>query len=806
MLVLVLVILTMAGCDMNGGGHFKRKSVGAIDTSKVDATSLLKVTPSVSSESLKNPGKGWFFYGDKGNNTSPFSNQALAWKYASVGYCRFNWNDIEPKEGEFDWSWIDNAIEECKENDARFSFGVMTADPSYTGEYVTPKWVFDSGAKYLKTTVSDMFTEESTVQYIPIFDDEIYLQKVRNFADALAERYGNNEYIEFIDIRSYGSWGENNLCDIDGMYVNSDDTGSDPVAMYKCWDAYIQAFKDTNIQLMVAYGFGDAQSNNEMFKETFLKAIENGVGIRVDGFMHYTAINNGLANLWAYKKAPAALEFAASYSILKKEGSWDVGVFEDSIATTHTSYYPIGGAWPTDTMLFASEQESLISSMMNKIGYHFTLNEVMVSPTIGSGENDVLVMKWTNDGNAPIYIENHLAAALLNDKNEVVDFCWLDGVDMAEVTPAMDNNTEYKSVTLSSPLSFDKKYSSGKYKLALGLFTSKDKENPDIKIGNKERTDEGWYIILDENKKTLNTVNYAAFCDVEVSSVFDNTYDAKNITDLNFTKSWSSAVTADEQTVTFDLGAVREINTIQPYWGNNYARQYKVLISKDNKKYTEIYSTDSSDGEEDYIGLAKQEARYVKIVLQSYDQTAGDSAGFEAKQNVNILRNPGYEEGLNSWGTLEAISSPTNDAHSGTSAIKITNRETVAGSLEQNLASRLTQMGPGKYELSAWVKPNKSALGTLSIYVKGEGDWGNYCYLELSNLKGGEWNQLKGTLDISWKGNISYAYLRVPDSVITGVDLIIDDVEFKKISAITGKTEYVPITEGSYTLLDIVVK
>ena len=83
----------------------------------------------------------------------------------------------------------------------------MCANSSSTQyNYITPEWVFDAGAESYEYTSSSGFT-----QIIPVWTDEIFIEKMQNFVAALGERYNGNENIAWIDIRNYGNWGEQHL-------------------------------------------------------------------------------------------------------------------------------------------------------------------------------------------------------------------------------------------------------------------------------------------------------------------------------------------------------------------------------------------------------------------------------------------------------------------------------------------------------------------------------------------------------------------------------------------------------------------
>ena len=44
--------------------------------------------------------------------------------------------------------------------------------------------------------------------YAPVWDDSIYIWAAKEFAKALAEKYDGDPRIEYIDIRTFGEWGE----------------------------------------------------------------------------------------------------------------------------------------------------------------------------------------------------------------------------------------------------------------------------------------------------------------------------------------------------------------------------------------------------------------------------------------------------------------------------------------------------------------------------------------------------------------------------------------------------------------------
>ena len=65
----------------------------------------------------------------------------------SVIYIRFNWADVEPERGNYNWRVIDDVIAAWKPHGATVAFRVMTCNAHSAGCYASPKWLFDSGCK-----------------------------------------------------------------------------------------------------------------------------------------------------------------------------------------------------------------------------------------------------------------------------------------------------------------------------------------------------------------------------------------------------------------------------------------------------------------------------------------------------------------------------------------------------------------------------------------------------------------------------------------------------------------------------------
>ena len=129
----------------------------------------------------------------------------------SVAYFRLNWEEIEPAEGQYNWRLIDEALAAWAKREARIAFRIMTTNAHSRSYYCSPKWLFDAGCKsydYVEGGADAMAGGTRINRIEPDYSDPVYLEKHGRFIKALAERYDGNPQIEFLDIGSYGIWGE----------------------------------------------------------------------------------------------------------------------------------------------------------------------------------------------------------------------------------------------------------------------------------------------------------------------------------------------------------------------------------------------------------------------------------------------------------------------------------------------------------------------------------------------------------------------------------------------------------------------
>jgi alpha-glucosidase len=184
----------------------ERQGRDALATGTVSDDSIITVEPRPREGVLLNPGKGWSAGG------LPDRHPKEVLDLLGMGVMRLDWASVELQEGQYNWSTLDRFLESWGRLGRVCNVGIMCANTHSRAPegYVTPKWVFDAGAKKIEILLQPTQSTTGTPgkKVAPVFDDPIFLEKFANFLRAFASRYDGDPRIAVLDIRSYGNWGE----------------------------------------------------------------------------------------------------------------------------------------------------------------------------------------------------------------------------------------------------------------------------------------------------------------------------------------------------------------------------------------------------------------------------------------------------------------------------------------------------------------------------------------------------------------------------------------------------------------------
>lgn len=337
---------------------------------------------------LANPGQGWM-----NQQRMPRTEPRFP---CSVVYVRFGWAEAEPVEGQYNWTILDDAIAAWKPRGAAVAFRVMTCSAHSAGYYTSPKWLFDAGCKgheYLRGGDDPTSGGKRIPRIEPDYGDPLYLEKHGAFLKALGARYDGHPGIEFLDIGSYGIWGEWHT------------PHPAPVAVRKqIVDCYLRAFHKTPLVFMS----DDA--------EVLAYAIAHGTGFRRDGVgsawhektwigsKKYAAVE-GMADTW--KRAPIVFEWFGNYDYLLSR-KWPFDAAVNFMLANHVTLINDNiGRVPPEAM-------PPLEKLARLAGARFVLRELAHPKTVKRGSALPLEMKWANVGVGKLHHHYVLRFSLLN--------------------------------------------------------------------------------------------------------------------------------------------------------------------------------------------------------------------------------------------------------------------------------------------------------------------------------------------------------------------------------------------------------
>ncbi len=370
---------------------------------------------------LSNPHKGftvptggaWTFvpefeYGPYGS----LNNKA--WNLVSYGSGYQQWNKLNPAKGVYDWTELEKLLNALAEHNMTYALRVLPYTPSFIKsdfppqeEYDwTPPFVYEMGAKKIQIDLRG--TEYHA--YAPVWDDSIYIWAAKEFAKALAEKYDGDPRIEYIDVRTFGEWGEWHTSHILGSEMPADSVLIDML------DYYASLFKKTQL-VLPSNGFGDVYTH----------ALELGITKRDDGFIGIpgrpdTLLRAYNANLPTIAENIAGYKTMLTYDDLIPGGSqkWTAERWVDAITTAHLTYYVLDQDNDCG-YYFYKDNKALADSMSKVIGYNFTVMRAeVVTASSAKDTTSTLNITVKNTGVAPCFFDVYMVAEFVDSTGKAL--------------------------------------------------------------------------------------------------------------------------------------------------------------------------------------------------------------------------------------------------------------------------------------------------------------------------------------------------------------------------------------------------
>ncbi len=396
------------------------------------------VRPEDTGETLLNPGMGWtmHFYSNipanYGSGLAPVDT--LDWfPGCSVVYLRLPWSMIEPEEGEFNWAILDTPAQRWIARGKRVAFR-FTCCESWL-EWAVPRWVAEAGAKGVRYDFGKGPAEDGKL-WAPVYDDPVFLEKLEHFLVAAAKRYNGNPDVAFIDVGTFGMWGEGHT----GFDNRLSQEETDRMSKIHI-DLHKKHFPAT--LLCVSDDISGANRRQGPFPGMDY-ALSQGVALRDDSILVQPAPDHWYHAEMAEKfwpTLPVILEHE-HYGASVHKKAWDAELFCRSVEEYHASYMSIHH-WPWE--FFEANREA-VARINRRLGYRLQLRELRYPKTVKIGVPFPVCWQWANAGVAPCYAGGHPAITLKDADGGIVSVLVEDGFNVKTLPVAPPGEAESQAV------------------------------------------------------------------------------------------------------------------------------------------------------------------------------------------------------------------------------------------------------------------------------------------------------------------------------------------------------------------------
>jgi len=385
------VALAMAACGAAAAAEGERVTVRPADTGAA----------------VENPGMGWVlhFYDNVPRNYGSrlaASDTVDDFPGLTVVYLRIPWSYLEPEEGKFNWSVVDTPVQRWIAKGKQVAFRFSCSESWM--RWATPEWVSKAGAKGHDFKPGQGVVEGGPF-WEPDYDDPVFLAKLDRFLGAAAARYDGNPEVAFIDVGSFGVWGE-------GHTGSSTRLPYSAATVKRHIDLHLKHFTRT---LLVA---NDDFADSGRGRESIDYALAKGLTLRDDSILVQGGKNAYFHAAMAQPFWPRAAVILESehYGPSKERGFWKDGAqYLQAVEEYHASYASIHW-WPRE---FLAENKDLVDRINRRIGYRLVPAEVSWPKSVREGGGLRLAAAWKNVGVAPCLPGGWPAITLKDEKGGI---------------------------------------------------------------------------------------------------------------------------------------------------------------------------------------------------------------------------------------------------------------------------------------------------------------------------------------------------------------------------------------------------
>ena len=301
----------------------------------------------------------------------------------SVAYIRILWKEFEPKEGEYNYAFIQSILDKAKANNQTVMFRLMQHSTRENDD--VPDWLktkIDCPARPQGKRVKDCPSDPKFLEY--------FGRAVRAFG----ERFDSDPTLAFMDISLPGSWGEGSHAK---LFTEEQ--------LESFVDIYTNVFKNTMLIGQTCIPWLVHHCN----KKTPMGWRADCIGNPDSMYRFLPAKVDAMGDIWT--KGHISFEAYWWLGEWQRKG-WDLDKIIETLLSWHVSTFN------AKSLPIPFEWKDKIDDWIAKMGYHFVIDEVETQEQVKRGETLSLKLVIDNVGVAPIYHQLPLYIRLKNENYE----------------------------------------------------------------------------------------------------------------------------------------------------------------------------------------------------------------------------------------------------------------------------------------------------------------------------------------------------------------------------------------------------
>jgi hypothetical protein len=376
-------------------------------------------------DQLKNPGTG--FYKWNGRDVAPVRSLD--------SYSRYNWASLETTRGVYDFSNIVRSAAEVSTNPlgkGTFGFAFRAVVEGVTRAYPA----------YMEGNMTAWYSNNKKC-WVPDWNSPFFLERMEALVNALGRQFDLDPRIGYVEIRTYGNWGEWHLHGFEAPPAPL--TPITNATIRRMINAFVRAFPNTQIIMM-------SDNSDALDYAMSITNLKYPIGWRRDSWCNRQMDSIKRSVAWTraqyrWLSAPVIVEAYGNTgmnSSLAVSQMWDYHI--TAIANGN-----FGVGWENLT----SSAQAAYTASAASAGYRYVMQSVQFTSIAKAGTNVTLTSVWSNRGSAPTYYVWRPTIRVLNSSTR-------------QVLISTQSRVDFRTLRNSTPVTVQDTFSLGS--LPLGTY------------------------------------------------------------------------------------------------------------------------------------------------------------------------------------------------------------------------------------------------------------------------------------------------------------------------------------------------